>query len=204
MVKILFWILGLIGLLMSFVEHLGESRLRNLEQSIRENLTIPRLIKLPLVIFEKSSFALTCNETIMTIVVMAFFAFLMRHSLFSDIQQYYVNAIIWAASPARWLEDNLGFIGSIVGVPIAVFIALVFGFLLPMLFLLLLVTVFVLIALYPMLGLLWLGNWCKKFFGLSGSFIKISSWALIIASYLALNPLEEIFVSISNACFCLD
>ena len=155
-----------------------------MEAALQGNLTIQRFVLLPVVVFKKSSLALTWNEAIMTAIVIAFFVFFMRHRLLSDIQEYYVTAMFLAASPARWLQDNLGVVGGIVGAPIAVCVALVFGFLLPMLFLLLLVTIAVLIALYPMLGVLSLANWSKKSFGLSGSVIKISSWALAVALYL--------------------
>ena len=177
-------IIGLVPLLMGFAEHLGESRLRHLERAIRENLTIQRFVLFPVVVFKKSSLALTWNEAIMTGVVIAFFVFFMRHPIFSDVQEYYVTAMLLAVSPVRWLQDNLGIVGGIVGAPIAVFVTFVLAFLLPMLFLLLVVTIAVLIVLYPMLGLLSLANWSKKSFGLSGSVIKISSWALAIALYL--------------------
>lgn len=174
---------GLIPLLLGFAEHLGKQRLKRLEDTVKAHLTPRGFCVLPWRVFKQSFLALTRNEALMTVIVLLFVGLFFYQPNLSTIKDLYFKMIVCAGWPVRWLGRPFGFVGEILGIPLAVLVAVVFGFLLPMFVFLVLFTILILVLLYPLLGLLTITSWCKRHFGLSGSIIKITSFGLAFILY---------------------
>lgn len=176
-------VIGIIPILMGFADHLGENRLRRLEDAVKYRLTPKGFISLPRQIFKASSLALTWNEALLTVAILLLIGLMVKWSALAELKDTYIDLILWTGSPSRWLGSNAGYIGEILAIPISVLLAVLVGFLLPFVIILMLMTLLILSLLYPLLGLLALANACKKRFGLSGSIVKIASFGLGAAIY---------------------
>ena len=176
---------GIIPLLMGFAEHMGETRLKRLEDAVKSRFTLRGFVRLPAEVFKQTSLALTWSEAATTAAAFLVLVVMFREPELADIKDLWINFTIFLGVPGRWLSDTLGSVGDIVAGPFWILVALFVGVIIPLAILLLVVTTLILLLLYPLFGFLALTAWCKQQFGLTGSLIKLGSFGLAVLLYMA-------------------
>ena len=175
---------GIFGLLLAFSEHLGPEKVRRLEQTVREHFSVAKLLRLPFGMFRGSADLLVRSEAFGAWLCVLGFVFFMRADIFGDLRDYYVFVMMESFAPVRWLEGHIGVLGVFVGAWIGVFLALLFAVVVPGGIMLILVSLVISLAVYAMLGLLWVSDRAKTAFRLSGSMIKLTGWVVSLVAFV--------------------